>query len=59
MTDSREWHPRDHEFDDIEEWQPEYQDCGLMPNGQCMKAGTEECDWDCGALDVLYAEAEQ
>ena len=25
-------------------------DCGLMPNGQCTKAGSEECDWDCGRL---------
>lgn len=22
-------------------------DCGLMANGQCTKAGSEECDWDC------------
>ena len=22
-------------------------DCGLMPNGQCLKAGSEECDWEC------------
>jgi len=22
-------------------------DCGMMPNGQCSKAGSEECDWDC------------
>ena len=25
-------------------------DCGLMPDGQCLKAGSEECDWDCGRL---------
>lgn len=25
-------------------------DCGLMPDGQCTKAGSEECDWVCGAL---------
>lgn len=25
-------------------------DCGLMPDGQCMLAGTEWCDWECGAL---------
>ena len=30
----------------------EYEDCGLMPNGQCTKAGTEECDWSCGALGL-------
>ncbi len=22
-------------------------DCGLMPNGQCVKVGSEECDWYC------------
>jgi hypothetical protein len=21
--------------------------CGMMANGQCTKAGSEECDWDC------------
>ena len=26
-------------------------DCGLQPDGQCMLAGTEYCDWDCGALN--------
>ena len=25
-------------------------DCGLMPDGQCLLAGTEWCDWDCGRL---------
>lgn len=25
-------------------------DCALMPDGQCMLAGTEFCDWDCGRL---------
>ena len=22
-------------------------DCALGPDGQCMKAGSEECDWEC------------
>lgn len=22
-------------------------DCGLMPDGQCLKAGSEECDFEC------------
>lgn len=22
-------------------------DCALGPDGQCAKAGSEECDWDC------------
>lgn len=27
-----------------------WDDCGLMPDGQCTKAGSEECDWECGRL---------
>lgn len=26
-------------------------ECGLMPNGQCLLAGSEWCDWDCGRLE--------
>lgn len=37
----------DNEYDADDE---EYDDCGLMPDGQCTKAGSEECDWICGAL---------
>jgi len=22
-------------------------DCGMMPDGYCSKAGSEECDWQC------------
>ena len=22
-------------------------DCGMMADGGCSKAGTEECDWEC------------
>ena len=29
----------------------EFDDCGLMPDGRCMKAGSEECDWECGRLN--------
>lgn len=36
----------DLEPDDDDPWV----DCGLMPNGQCTKAGSEECDWECGRL---------
>ena len=28
----------------------EFDDCGMMPNGYCLKAGSEECDWECGRL---------
>lgn len=33
--------------DEIEE---DEVDCGLMHDGQCVYAGTEWCDWDCGRL---------
>ncbi len=36
----------DPDDDDLDEWD----DCGLMANGQCSKAGSEECDWFCGGL---------
>lgn len=32
----------DHDFEDEFEF-----DCALGPDGQCLKAGSEECDWDC------------
>ncbi|MEL7754173.1 hypothetical protein VO57_015200 [Citromicrobium bathyomarinum] len=32
------------------EFEDEWDDCGLMPDGQCSMAGTEWCDWDCGRL---------
>ena len=22
-------------------------DCGMMPDGICLKAGSEECEWEC------------
>jgi hypothetical protein len=37
--------------DDPEEYDPddEFLDfvCGMMRDGQCSKAGSEECDWEC------------
>lgn len=36
--------------DDAPDWDEDdedYADCGLMPDGQCLKAGSEECDWEC------------
>jgi hypothetical protein len=42
--------PYDDDFDAGLEDDDEYEDCGLMPDGQCSKAGSEECDWVCGAL---------
>lgn len=44
--------PGDAEYydDDPRDWDEEDgddEDCGLMPDGQCLKAGSEECDWEC------------
>lgn len=25
----------------------DFEDCGMMPDGQCSMAGSEWCDWDC------------
>lgn len=37
------------DFDDQwdEDDDDDLDDCGMMANGQCMKAGSEECDWIC------------
>lgn len=46
-------HEPDHLFDDEFDGECEddcLDDCGLMPDGQCMLAGTEFCDWECGGL---------
>lgn len=40
----------EHDDDDPPDWDEEdgdYEDCGLMHDGQCLKAGSEECDWEC------------
>ena len=36
--------PDDDDEDDPDAWMD---DCGMMPDGTCTKAGSEECDWDC------------
>ena len=37
-----------HAPDDDEDGSPEFEfDCGLMPDGTCQLAGTEDCDWEC------------
>ncbi len=32
-----------------EDWEDgdSWEDCGLMPDGQCLKAGSEDCDFGC------------
>lgn len=37
-------------YDDDEIGAPpedDWDECGMMPDGGCMLAGTEWCDWDC------------
>ncbi len=42
--------------DFIDEIDDELEDdeCGLMPDGQCMLAGTEHCDFSCGWRDSEF-----
>src|SRR6185369_14122592 len=51
--------PSDYYDDDPRDWDEEdgdYEDCGLMPDGQCLKAGSEECDWECpNRMSDLFA----
>lgn len=40
----------DHMFDDEDDFidiEDDFEECGMMADGQCMLAGTEFCDWDC------------
>ena len=36
--------PDEDEDEDPDAWMD---DCGMMPDGYCSKAGSEECDWEC------------
>ena len=42
-----------HEDDDQPD-DDDLDDCGLMPNGQCLYAGTEQCDWLCKMRDSEF-----
>jgi hypothetical protein len=39
----------DDEFDNGEgdEYEDALANCGMLPDGTCVKAGSEECDWEC------------
>lgn len=39
-----EWQFDDDEPEDEDDL---YEDCGMMPDGLCMQAGSEWCDWSC------------
>lgn len=47
----------DHVFDYMDEGDEFEEECGLMPDGQCVLAGTEHCDWDCGRLSQARIQA--
>ena len=37
----------DNDDDMVDDEIEDFFDCGLMPDGICMRAGTEDCDWEC------------
>ena len=46
------------EFDDfyetndyVDEFEEAAANCGMLADGTCMKAGSEECDWECPFSD--------
>ena len=45
--DLEDYDDHDRSTYDDEDEDDEYLDCGLMPDGQCLKAGSEDCDWEC------------
>lgn len=51
--DEQDFFDSDFEFEedqtDLDGEFTDWDDCGMMPDGQCSKAGSEECDWDCPA----------
>lgn len=56
--DEREDEDDAYDFDDECEW-GDFDECGLMDDGQCMLAGTEHCDFECMYRDSdLFAGSE-
>ena len=42
------WEPDDEcDYEYSDEFDDAVQDCGMLADGTCMKAGSEECDWEC------------
>lgn len=45
---------RDDYDDDLpDEFEEAMQNCGMLADGTCMKAGSEECDWECPFSEEL------
>ncbi len=54
--DQRDWDEEDGDYEDGDYEDGDYEDCGLMPDGQCLKAGSEECDFECpNRMSDLFA----
>ncbi len=53
MSDPGEpYDPTDYDEDDFDpELDEEEFDCHLMDDGQCLAAGSEDCDWNCPYRD--------
>jgi hypothetical protein len=49
-----DYNDRDDDEDDFEE---ALQNCGQIRGGGCMKAGSEECDFECPFSAAMYREA--
>ena len=61
-ADDEEWYlgepDDDIPFDDSYEFDHALADCHMMRNGLCMKAGSEECDWECPIMaDLIRRES--
>ena len=41
------YEPPDYDDDEFDQNDLDLDDCGLLPDGACTKAGSEECDWKC------------
>jgi hypothetical protein len=62
-TDAADWYDDDDDFDqfghpvDCDCCASEFDiDCAMGPDGQCGKAGSEECDWECPVMREIHEE---
>jgi hypothetical protein len=42
--------------EDLDYW---LRECGQQPDGTCLNAGTEECDFECPFRSLLYKDEEE
>jgi hypothetical protein len=63
-TDPADWYGDDDDFDqfghpcdcDCYDCALSNVDCAMGPDGQCGKAGSEECDWECPVMREIQTE---